>query len=591
MTSARRGRIVIARSHRSLVSGEDLCLRSEEVRQCAVFVSWFTPCCWAASPPPASGGPFLHKFTRRRGRAPYRGAPASASWECAFECGTVQVPLDYDGSDSSAAISIALVRLPATNAAARIGSLFFNPGGPGGSGVDFVLGFAPFITPSRCARASTSSASIHAASRAAPRSACFGNATQWAPLFTPFAFPRDAGRGGALGSAADRVSIGACDQRAARIIDHMATADVARDLDALREAVGDPLLTFVGYRTAPTSASPTPTCSPTTSVRSSSTVCSIPSHGRPAHRARAPRLPFSTRLRSDAGAQATLQEFFRLCDAGGPALRVRGQRRGPRTQRWRPGSDRAHPVWIPSTGATFPFGYSDLISISLSAMYDSFSWPSFAGLLAFLNSPASTGRSAPARRRSRGQGLVAKRGVPRYRIETGRRHQRLLLRQRQPVLDGGLVAGGRRVGPQFGYFGRIWTWISSPCVAWPGADADRYMGPFVTLTANPVLVVGNLFDPATRYEGAVTVSSLLPNSRLLTLHAWGHTSLLLSQCATQAVAGYLITGQTPQPGSICPQDVVPFTVPSMSAGTASRIEMRRKVRGQLVPGYALRAQR
>jgi hypothetical protein len=57
-----------------------------------------------------------------------------------FECGIVNVPLDYDGSDTSAAVSIALVRLPASNAGARIGSLFFNPGGPGGSGVDFVLG-------------------------------------------------------------------------------------------------------------------------------------------------------------------------------------------------------------------------------------------------------------------------------------------------------------------------------------------------------------------------------------------------------------------------------------------------------------------
>src|SRR5215211_6334078 len=51
-----------------------------------------------------------------------------------FECGSVQVPLDYD-EPAGAAISIALVRLPATDPANRIGSLFLNPGGPGGSGV------------------------------------------------------------------------------------------------------------------------------------------------------------------------------------------------------------------------------------------------------------------------------------------------------------------------------------------------------------------------------------------------------------------------------------------------------------------------
>jgi hypothetical protein len=47
----------------------------------------------------------------------------------------VQVPLDYD-QPNGATISLAVVRLPASDPAHRIGSLFLNPGGPGGSGVD-----------------------------------------------------------------------------------------------------------------------------------------------------------------------------------------------------------------------------------------------------------------------------------------------------------------------------------------------------------------------------------------------------------------------------------------------------------------------
>lgn len=62
------------------------------------------------------------------------------------------------------------------------------------------------------------------------------------------------------------------------------------------------------------------------------------------------------------------------------------------------------------------------------------------------------------------------------------------------------------------------------------------MGPFNRRTANPVLLVGNLFDPATPYQGAQIVHALLPNSALLTLHAWGHTSLFLSGCADEAIA-------------------------------------------------------
>ena len=57
------------------------------------------------------------------------------------------------------------------------------------------------------------------------------------------------------------------------------------------------------------------------------------------------------------------------------------------------------------------------------------------------------------------------------------------------------------------------------------------MGPFTNVTANPILIIGNLFDPATRYQGAVIASNLLPNSRLLTVHGWGHTSLFVSSCA------------------------------------------------------------
>src|SRR4051812_30746642 len=75
-------------------------------------------------------------------------APANVGWSTChadlgpFECGTVQVPLDY-GQPNGAKISIALVRLPASDPARRIGSLFLNPGGPGGARV----GFAPFPRP------------------------------------------------------------------------------------------------------------------------------------------------------------------------------------------------------------------------------------------------------------------------------------------------------------------------------------------------------------------------------------------------------------------------------------------------------------
>lgn len=52
-----------------------------------------------------------------------------------FECSTVDVPLDYAQPDGEK-ISIALIRLPASGS--RTGAILYNPGGPGGSGFDYV---------------------------------------------------------------------------------------------------------------------------------------------------------------------------------------------------------------------------------------------------------------------------------------------------------------------------------------------------------------------------------------------------------------------------------------------------------------------
>src|SRR5215813_4546185 len=105
-----------------------------------------------------------------------------------FECGTVQVPLDYD-SPNGTTISLAVVRLPATDPAHRIGSLFLNPGGPGGSGVDFTVFAGPFLY-NDSVRAHFDLVGFDP--RGIGRSTalrCFGNQKQWGPFFLPIAFP------------------------------------------------------------------------------------------------------------------------------------------------------------------------------------------------------------------------------------------------------------------------------------------------------------------------------------------------------------------------------------------------------------------
>jgi pimeloyl-ACP methyl ester carboxylesterase len=460
-----------------------------------------------------------------------------------FECGTVQVPLDYDSS-AGGTISIALARLPASDPARRIGSLFINPGGPGGSGIDVVLGAGPFLYSDEV-RARFDIVGFDP--RGIIRSTafrCFGNEKQWEPFFTPYAFPSTPEEQ-AVWEAADRYLDGACARRGGAIGDHMSTANVARDLDALRQAVGDDQLTYVGYSYGSFLGVTYANLFPD-KVRALvidgvldpiAWTTGVGNEGA--------TTPFSTRLRSDAGAQATLDEFFRLCDAG--------------TCAFGPGSAARFAALVARLKADpTVMHFSVLIGMTLGAMYDSSSWEEFAALLADIEAATS---SSPALRARVNAFLnrplyISKRAFPQYPNFVEGFPAVACADSDNPDA---YASWASAAASSIGTFGPLWTWVSSICAEWPTADSDRYMGPFTARTANPVLVVGNLFDPATRYEGAQTVAELLPNSRLLTVNGWGHTSLFISACADDAVSSYLLTSIPPPAGKVCPQDFTPFS--------------------------------
>jgi pimeloyl-ACP methyl ester carboxylesterase len=70
--------------------------------------------------------------------------------------------------------------------------------------------------------------------------------------------------------------------------------------------------------------------------------------------------------------------------------------------------------------------------------------------------------------------------------------------------------------------------------------------------AHAVLVVGNLHDPATPYQGAKDLTRTLGNARLLTWNGQGHTSYLEgSSCIDGYVDTYLVQGKLPPAGTTC----------------------------------------
>jgi pimeloyl-ACP methyl ester carboxylesterase len=476
-----------------------------------------------------------------------------------YQCGTLQVPLDYDQS-TGGTISLSLVRLPATDPAHRIGSLFINPGGPGGSGVDAVRDAGPFLfTDEVRARFDIVGFDPRGVARSTALR-CFGNDKQWGPIFLPISFPTNPAEEQDWMNA-DLYLDSSCAQRGGRIIDHMATADVVRDLDLMRQAVGDAKLNYVGFSYGTMIGQTYANMFPgkvgrmiidgvldpiawTTGSGDGSTV------------------PFSTRLESAQGAQATLGEFFRLCDLGGPNCAL-----APNSAaRFTALADalKAHPLPVVfPDGSTGEINYSNLIGMTLGAMFDSSSWEDFAHALADLESQASAPTLGVRLQRfwKPVNAYIAKRGFPRYFNFPEPFAAVSCADSDNPHTYSAWSAAGAASEAQFAPFGLPWTWASSICAAWPGSDSDRYTGPWNHLTASPVLVLGNLFDPATRYQGAVTASQLLPNSRFLTVNGWGHTSLFLSQCVDAAESSYLVNLQLPPAGTVCDQDHVPFSGP------------------------------
>jgi len=101
-------------------------------------------------------------------------------------------------------------------------------------------------------------------------------------------------------------------------------------------------------------------------------------------------------------------------------------------------------------------------------------------------------------------------------------------------------------------FGDYLAWGNLACTIWPVKDPNP-INKFEALGAAPIVVVGTKYDPATPYKWALGLSSQLSSSVLLTYEGDGHTAYMRgSECIDKEIENYLVDGTVPAKNIICP---------------------------------------
>ena len=158
-----------------------------------------------------------------------------------FECADLDVPIDYE-KISTGTFKISVLRYAAQDPQKRIGSLVINPGGPGASGVDYAYNAEYIFDPDLTDRFDIVGFDPRGVARSAPIT-CFNDAETDANYASDSKPDNEAEFQSALAETKKFV------QKCLNKNEHLtsfSTANAARDMDILREALGEAKLHYMG---------------------------------------------------------------------------------------------------------------------------------------------------------------------------------------------------------------------------------------------------------------------------------------------------------------------------------------------------------
>lgn len=432
-----------------------------------------------------------------------------------YECATVAVPLDYDAPDDQA-ITLALKRKTSTSPG-RIGSLFINPGGPGAVGTSFVetfenRGLEQFDIVGWDPRGTGASTPVK----------CFDADSTDAFLGLDQS-PDDAQERTRLIEGTKKF-VASCLEHSGVLLQHISTQDTARDLDVLRQLVGDDELYYDG-------------------VSYGTMIGATYAHLFPDKVGRLV-LDAAVNITEDnstiqaMGFETAFSSFLKWCASQECELGNTPEEVKKNIGDWLDGLD-SKPVPVGERKLTQSLAIS---GIALFLYYDEDYYPY---LVEFITS---------AQRGDAGQLLAASDSLN-GREEDG--NYGSLFYGFNAVLcadvaDDGVEGADRewaadqKKAPFFSkYFGVGYT-----CPLWPVEPAEQLH--MTASGAKPIMVIGGTGDSATPYQQAVWMADQLESGFLVTFNGEGHGAYGgKSRCIDDAVVKYLTQGTVPEKDPNC----------------------------------------
>ena len=424
------------------------------------------------------------------------------------------MPLDWSRPNGKH-IELAVIRHLASKPQARIGSMFINPGGPGESGVELVRnagseldawGGGRFDVVSWDPRGTNASDPVH----------CFTSKATEARFWRGVQIPTTAAESRAYAGKVIELA-SRCGRVSGELLAHISTADNARDLDYLRQLVGDKTLTYVGLSYGSFLGQTYANMFPTR-VRAMMLDSIV---DQKAWVQSAEARTASTFTSTDE----VFEQFLALCQSAGAArcaLAGHPETAARRVARLFQEARRA-PIPAPHADPPGELSYGDLLLTTFTPLRDPNLWPQYARQLdAAANGDASALETA-ARKLRTAEAFSKATTSAAIQCLDGPASEPV---SAWPNVVGHLTKLSELWGPVLGW----WQW--APCASnWPARSTTRYTGPWNARTKTPILLINNLHDPATGYRNAQQTERLLGNAVLLISAGYGHPSYAdPSQC-------------------------------------------------------------